>query len=125
MQTVELRQDTWAARLNEFAAIHEGWLVSLDVIGPRVAVRPAIREMPLLGISLSHAEDGYAVTISLARSPAEHVTHVVDRVTRILLNRTEEGADASLEIESTQGTSTVLRLRVAILPECVDYVLHP
>jgi hypothetical protein len=125
MQSVDIPRDTWSSRLNEFTAVHESWLMSLDVIGPGVGVRPAIKEMPLLGMSLSHAEDGCMVAISLARSPAEHLTHVISRVTRILLNRTEEGADASLQIESADVTLTILRLRVAILPECVDHVLHP
>jgi len=33
MQTVEIPREAWAQTLNEFTAIHEGWLVSLDVLG--------------------------------------------------------------------------------------------
>ena len=99
--------------------------MSLAVKGPRAAVRPAIEEMPLLGISTTQAADGCTLAVALARSRAEHVSHVIDGVTRILLHRTDEGADAGLEIESADGTSTSLTLRVAILPERVDHVLHP
>jgi hypothetical protein len=35
MHTIEVPQKDWARTLDEFSAIHNGWLVSLDVMGPR------------------------------------------------------------------------------------------
>ena len=51
MRTVEIPRAEWAQRLNEFTAIHEGWLVSLDVLDPEIGAQPEIRNLPLLGIS--------------------------------------------------------------------------
>jgi hypothetical protein len=47
----------------------------------------------------------------------EHVTHIIQSPTRVLLDKADMGANAALEIESADGTKTVLRFRS---PE-VDY----
>lgn len=118
MQTVEIPRDAWISALDEFSAIHESWLVSLDVIGPDIGAQPEIANLPLLGVSADRAEG--TITVSAARSAAEHVTHVIDSATRVYIERTESGADAALAIESADGTTSILRFRVAALPETVD-----
>jgi hypothetical protein len=44
-------------------------------------------------------------------------------VTRIYLERTNDGADAALQIESADGTKAILRFRATALPETVDGVV--
>lgn len=36
MRTVEIPREAWVEQLNESTAIHEGCLVSLDVLGPEI-----------------------------------------------------------------------------------------
>jgi hypothetical protein len=124
MNTVEVPRAAWAAQLNDFTAAHEGWPVSLDIRSPSTDVRGAIEGMPLLGISIDHAEDGCSIAVSVSRSRFDHLTHVIDGVTRVLVQRTDEGADAGVRIDSAGEVSTVLRLRNPVLPERVDHVLH-
>ena len=60
----------------------------------------------------------------MARSATELFTHVIHAVTRIYVERTDDGADAALAIESVDGTTTLLRFRVAALPETVDGIVR-
>ena len=124
MQTVEIPREAWAQRLNEFTAIHEGWLVSLDVLGSTIGgAQSEIRDLPLLSVATDSADHEDAIAISAGRSAHEHITHRVYAPTRVQLERREDGADVALQIESADGTRTILRFRAAALPETVDGVV--
>ena len=49
-----------------------------------------------------------------------HITPAVRGVTRVTVERTVEGADAALPVDSADGTRTVLRFRTPGWPETVD-----
>jgi hypothetical protein len=125
MQTVEIPREDWVHRLNEFTAIHEGWLVSLDVLGPDLGVQPEIVSLPLLGVSADHVDHDGSVAVSVAQTRSEHFTHLIEAVTRICIERTDDGADAALQIESADGTRAILRFRATALPETVDGIVAP
>ena len=122
MRTVEIPRKAWAQTLNEFTAIHEGWLVSLDVLGP-IGAQPEFNNLPLLGVSADRADHDGTMTISAARSAAEHITHTIHAATRVYIERREDGADVALQIESADGNKAILRFRVAALPEALDGVV--
>ena len=124
MRMVDIPRDEWAQRLNEFTAIHEGWLVSLDVLGPAIGGQREVRNLPLLGVSADRIDHDATIAVSVARSATEHFGHIVHAVTRIAVERTDNGADAALQIESADGTRTILRFRVTALPETVDGIVR-
>lgn len=119
MQTVEVSRHDWGKALSQFSAIHEGWLVSLDVLNNEIGAQLEFNDLPLLGVSADHVKDG-TVTISAARSAAEHVSHTIHAPTRISIERREDGADVALQIESADGTKSILRFRTPALPETLD-----
>jgi len=120
MQTIEIPREDWGHRLNEFTTIHEGWLISLDIMGAELGVQPEIVNLPLLGVSVDRVNHDGTIAVSVARSRSEHFTHIIEGVTRIYLERTDDGADAALQIESADGTKAILRFRATALPETVD-----
>jgi len=125
MRTVDIPREAWARTLNEFTAIHEGWLVSLDVLGPTIGAQPEMTNLPLLGVSAEPADHDGAITISAAaRSGAEYITHTIHAATRVCIERREDGADVALQIESADGTKNILRFRTAALPETLDGVVR-
>lgn len=125
MRTVEIPREAWVRQLNEFTAIHEGWLVSLDVLGPELGAQPEIVNLPLVGVSADRIDDhDGTIAVSVMVSATGHFTHVIQGVTRIYVERADDGADAALEIESGDGTRTILRFRVAALPETVDGIVR-
>ncbi len=124
MQTVEVPREAWAQTLNEFTAIHEGWLVSLDVLGPTIGAQPEINNLPLLGVSADRADHDGTIMISAARSAGEHITHTIHAATRVYIERREDGADVALQIESADGMKTILRFRAVALPETLDGIVR-
>jgi uncharacterized protein DUF5335 len=124
MQTIEILRNAWPQTLREFTAIHEGWLVSLDVLGPEIGAQPEIANLPLLDVSADHVGDVGRITISAGRTIADHITHVVDSPTRLYVERTDNGADLALGIESADGTKSILRFRATALPETVDGIVR-
>ena len=124
MRTVEIPREAWVEQLNEFTAIHEGWLVSLDVLGPEIGAQPEIINLPLLGVSADRIDHDRAIAVSVMVSATGHFTHMIHGVTRIYIKRADDGADAALEIESADGTRTILRFRVTALPETVDGIVR-
>jgi hypothetical protein len=111
--TVEIPREAWVRRLNEFTHTHEGWLASLELLGAELGAQPEIDNVPLLGISADRIDHDGRVAVSVTRSPGEHFTHIIEAVTRIYIERADDGADAALRIDSADGTRTIVRVRAA------------
>ena len=120
MQTSEISRDRWPQSLNQFSLMHEGWLVSVDVLGPTIGAQPEVRELPLVGVVAEVRDGGGTITVSVARSLVDQITHTIHAPTRVWLERTDEGADAALAIESASGTTTIVRFKTPALAETVD-----
>jgi hypothetical protein len=124
MRTIEISRRDWSGRLDEFSRMHEGWLVSLDIVMARsIGAQREFRQMPLVGIT-AEPIDGGTITIAVAEPAGGHVTHTIHSPTHVFLDRTEKGANAALEIESADGMKAILRFRTTALPETVDGVVH-
>jgi hypothetical protein len=119
MPSIEVHRDSWDATLNAFTRVHDGWLVSVELVSD-AGTRTAIHHLPLAGVSVDRLHGETAIVISAARSSSDHVTHVIAAARRVFLRKTDDGADAALEIESRDGDRTVVKLRVAARPETVD-----
>ena len=111
MRITEVPPHAWSDTLNAFTVAHEGWLVSLATFGGGdEEPRTEVRNLPLIGVS-ADPTDHRGIAISVARSSARHVTHVIDHATHMYLQPGHNGTTASLIIESEEGTRTVLRVR--------------
>jgi hypothetical protein len=119
-----IAREDWVAALNGFTHRHDGWLVSLDIIAPQRAPQREFENLPLLGVSSERLNHDGTLAISVSWSRNEHLTHMVHAVDRLSIEQTAAGADAALLIDATDGTRTVLRFRVAALPETVDGVMR-
>ena len=124
MRTVEIPREAWVQRLNEFTSIHAGWLVSLDVLGSDLGAQHEIDNLPLLCVGADRTDHDRTIEVSVGRS-GEHLTHMIAGATRIYIERTDDGADAALQVESADGTKTILRFRATALPETVDGIAAP
>ncbi len=124
VRTVEIPPADWSRALNEFSAIHEGWLVSLDILSPTIGAQPEIIDLPLVGVTFEPG-DGGTMTVTAAPSADDHITHAIRSPARVWIERTDAGADVALEIESADSTKAILRFKTAALPETVDGVERP
>jgi uncharacterized protein DUF5335 len=115
METLEIPRNEWVPRLNEFTAMHDGWLVSLDVLGPEIGAQPSIANLPLIGVSADRSTRDRTICISVARSRAGHFTHIIPSVSHLFLTHVHHGADAAVEMVSQDGVTTILRCRAPAL----------
>lgn len=107
MQTVKVPRTEWIGTLNEVSRKHRGEPVSLDVLGESIGAQPELRDLPLVGLTAEPG--GGAISIAAGGSADDHLTHTIQSPTHIWIERSDEGADAALEIESADGTKTILR----------------
>ncbi len=120
MQTVEIQPARWSQALAEFSALHEGWLISLDILSQTIGAQPEVRDLPLVGIVAEPERKGGLIAISAAKVNGEQITHMIHSPTRVRLERMDDGVDAAMQIESAEGTTTILRLKTPARPETVD-----
>ncbi len=124
MRTVEVPQKDWRRTLNEFSALHHGRPVSLDVVAPTMGVQPQIRDLPLRGVTAESGPRGPAIMIFAARGDGEQITHVIPSPTHVRIERTNEGADVELEIESDEGLAAILRFKGLAQPSPSERLLQ-
>ncbi|HKN82666.1 MAG TPA: DUF5335 family protein [Pyrinomonadaceae bacterium] len=123
MSTQEIPRNQWNTFFDSFSRQHEGWLATLELLNTDLGAQEEANELSFEGISLnSDKAESEAIVISLTKTPADHVTHMIDHPKHVWLQRTDEGADASLEIES-EAEKTLLRFRSPVRPELVDGIV--
>jgi hypothetical protein len=117
----EIPRDEWAGFLDSFSRQHEGWLVTVEVLGTEIGAQVEAEGKPLEGITADLKAGGEdVITIILGGGPRGRVTHNVTQPAHVRIEQTEGGADMTLQIESGGGVTTLVRLRSAMLPEMVD-----
>lgn len=123
-QTVEIPRKDWSAFLTSFSRRHEGWLVTLEVMGADLGSQVEAENQPLAGIAAESREDRTScISIFLGRKQID-ITHTIQEPKRLWLKTTAGGADEALEIETVSSPVTLLRFRSPMLPEMVDDILR-
>ena len=120
MRTEEIPRNAWNRTFNAFNAMHEGWLVSVEVLNSGIGAQMEVENLPLMSVSAAATDVDPAVTISAGDAADRHISHTIRGARRVHIERTDEGADAAMQIESEDGTLTILRFKSARLPETVD-----
>ena len=122
MSTEEIPRKQWAAFFDGFSRRHQGWLVTVEILGPDIGDQVEARELPLEGITAELRDAGKdEIEIFVGARPGSHLSHKVISPEKVYLKRSEEGADEVLEIASKE-VAALLRFRSAVLPEMVDAV---
>jgi Family of unknown function (DUF5335) len=124
MPTREIPRDAWNAFFETFSKQHEGWLVTIEVLGRDIGAQEEAHELPLVGITADlKGSDADAISIIVGKAAADHVTHTVTQPVHVRLEQAESGADEALEIEAADDIKTLVRFRFAMLPELVDGII--
>lgn len=121
MQTKEITRTEWPSFFDSFSRQHEGWLATLEILGPEIGAQIEERDLPFEGITDEWDEtEGNTIMIMAGGKADDHVTHMIRRPTEVSLEQTDEGADAALAIKSEDGVTALLTFRSPVLPETVD-----
>jgi hypothetical protein len=124
MPTQEIQRDEWKPFLDTFSRQHEGWLATLEILGPDIGAQQEAGDLPLEGITATSRDSAVAsIAISLGNNAEDHITHTITEPTRVWLEQTSLGANATLEIESADEVKTLLRFRSALPADMVDGVV--
>ena len=124
MKTKEIRKSEWPEFFDSFSRQHEGWLVTLEILGSDIGAQVEGRELAFEGIVDEWDEvQGNQIVIMMGTRPDDHITHAISGPTEVSLEETEEGADAALAIKSADGITALVRFRSPMLPEMVDGVV--
>jgi hypothetical protein len=124
MPTQEIPRDEWKTFLDTFSRQHEGWLATLEVLATDIGAQEEAHDLPLEGITATSRDNATGtIAISLGKTLEDHVTHTITNPSRIWLERTSQGANAALEIESADEVKTLLRFRSALPADMVDGVV--
>ncbi len=117
MKTVGVRPQDWTRFFDAFSRRHQGWLVKLSVLDPKLGAQVEALELPLQGVVADAGERG--ITIQLGKLP-DDMEHAVRTPKRVWIELGDDDSEAAIEIESADGTKTILEFRSAVLPELVD-----
>ena len=124
MKTKEISRSEWPEFFDSFSRQHEGWLVTLEILGSEIGAQVEERQLAFEGIVAEWDEvQGDEMAIMIGAMPDDHITHSISRPTQVSLEQTDEGADAALAIKSADGATALLRFRSPMLPEMVDAVV--
>lgn len=108
----EIPREEWKEFLETFSRQHEGWLVTLEVMGAEIGAQVEAEEKPLDGITAELKGEGEdSISIAIGLTPEERVEHNVMSPTYVRVEQAESGSDMTLQIESQDRATTLLRLR--------------
>jgi len=123
MRSRQVPRAEWFSYFREFSEQHQEWLVALRVIHPQLGSQLEAKDLPLEGV-VSDPEGRGPISIHLGRSVRGNVEHDIQNPIQVWVEMTDEGAEQAVDIESGDGTKTILEFRVAALPQAVDGILE-
>ncbi len=124
MRNRQVPRTEWYRFFRDFSRRHEDWLVTVRVMNPDLGSQVESSDLPLEGIVADHAGRG-PIAIHVGRSPQHHVEHEVPDPRQVWVELSPEGAEEAVEIESEDGTKTIVQFHAASLPREVDGILRP
>lgn len=114
----------WFSFFREFSQRHEDWLVTVRVMSPDFGSQIEARDLPLEGIVASPLGKG-PISIHVGRARERHIEHEVTNPRQVWVELAEDGTEEALDIESQDGTKTIVQFRVPVPTVTVDGILHP
>ena len=115
MATREIPQNEWRTFFDAFSRDHLGWTTIIEVIGGEVPGDQISADgLPLQGISADdRGSEPSAVEINVGRDPDNEFTHIIPTATRVSYEHNDGGGDEGFEIESADGSKTIVLMRAA------------
>jgi hypothetical protein len=124
MRTMEIPKNEWLNFFDIFSRQHEGWLATLEIAGSDVGDQIEAQQYWFSGISFDPKGTGRdSIDIELGADPNRHVNHLVARPASVALMLSDAGAHEGLNIESEDGTKTILLFRTAQIPEQINGIV--
>jgi hypothetical protein len=110
--TEEIPRRKWDAFFATFTYRYQYWPVTIEQVGPDMGYRMLAGNRPLISIAARPSDPGSTILIGLATATPAGASgcFAVSAATHVWLKRNENGVDEALEIETADGTVTLLHL---------------
>ena len=106
--TTEIPRDAWTRFFTRFSQDHETQFVAVEVMGRDIGAQVEGQSLLLSGISPAD-DNNESLALSFDSVNGEHLTHMVNKPTHVWVQRAPDRTDEALEIESADGTRTLVR----------------
>ncbi|MGD9765882.1 MAG: DUF5335 family protein [Candidatus Binatia bacterium] len=104
----EIPRDRWINDLDAFSKQHEGWVVTLEVLGSDLGDQEQATRLPLVGLSADVKAGENRVAVSVGGRPETHLTHFIQAPKRIWVRQSDDPRHDAIEVEDTEGKTTVV-----------------
>ena len=108
-QTREIPRSEWTDFFSRFSDQHDDEPVEIEKIGSEIGAQIEGRELRLRGISPEQNVRDSDLALELDSVDGKHLTHRIPKPTHVWLLQAADKTDEALEIESADGTKTLVR----------------
>jgi len=116
MNTRDIPREQWIRFFDDFSKSHEGWIVTLEVLGSGIGDQEVVNNLPLVGISADVKAGENRIDIIVGGRPDADVTRFIESPKHIWIKEPRLPGDEAIEIESEDGIKTILNFH-RIRPE--------
>jgi Family of unknown function (DUF5335) len=109
MQTRDIPREQWIKFFDDFSRRHEGWIVTLEVLGSDIGDQEEANNLPLVGISADVKARENRIEIIVGGRPDADVTRFIERPKHIWVKEATLPGDEAIEVESEDGIKTILK----------------
>ena len=109
MPTREIPRNEWIKFFDDFSKQHQGWIVIVEVISPELGDQEEADGLPLVGITADVKDGENRIEIMVGGKPEAHLTRIIQNPKLVWVKQSEEEAHEALDVESEDGTKTILR----------------
>ena len=113
----EIPRHEWGAFFLQFSRDHQEWLVDVAPHGEGSSASQEAPGLPFeaLALHLDHTDEVLSIIVRQNDSTQEHDYQSIPRPRRVMIERM--GTDVKLHIDSTEGSSTIIRFRRVATPD--------
>ena len=108
MNTRDIPRERWIRFFDDFSKNHEGWIVTLEVLGSDIGDQEEARGLPLVGISADVKARENRIEIIVGGKPDIDVTRFIERPKHVWIKESRIPGDEAIEVESEDGIKTIL-----------------
>jgi len=107
MFTQEIPRAEWGPFFDDFSLRHEGWIVSVEIIGRDIGDQEQARK-PLAGVIAEVKDSITRIEISVGNLLDGHVMHIIEAPERVWCKLPTIPGDEAIEIEDGDGHKTLV-----------------
>lgn len=111
--TEEIPKAHWPEFANDVSRTYQGWGVTVELLDRELGVQPIAKELPFQGMSFEkEGSEAGDILVEAGDVEPAYETHHIDRPRALRMVASIPGVETDIEIESEDGTTTLVRLRV-------------